>query len=944
MSRKKPYQNRLEELFSSSAQVPPEPASESGGANQRIAPPVAAPSTQAAEQDVQVSYLDAPASIDRDLSKVLEIGRTLAQVQDLAPLLEQAVILTGEYFGLSSVQIYLNEPANDRLVLWAASRAEGRQLFQQGGWQPGAASRTGLPGAAPTTDAPATDLPIDTHSLVGIAFTTEQPVAGQADLMPARGSLEDWLPPAMPVPGPEDRNADWMDGDHGPNGAAAHASAEMALPLLAGIHSTAAGMSSRRAFGVLFLQSAQPEALSGGHKIIFELLASRLAAAIDYLRLYAPAAMHPTETQARMGWDEFLDAINRRETVGYSYDAGQAEAVTELPVLPQMRGAGTHPAAVSSTAAPSNAVLTTPLQVGSESIGTLLLEREPGSAQGSRAWKSDEVELVKSIADRIAQHLENLRLLAQAERYREEAEDAARRLTREGWEAYLETPQAPLSGYVYDLGQVKPLDEAATRKPDAAGRQAMGAIKVRDELIGELAVADVTQDEALAAGILSVVTERLGAHIENLRLLEETERSRQQLDKRAAELETVARVSTAAATILSPQELLQSVVDLTKYSFNLYHTQVYLLDEDRYCLVLRAGAGKIGHRMVSEGETIALNEGNSVVARAAKTRAGVVVNDVRQDADFLPHVLLPEALSEMAVPMVVGDQLVGVFNVLANAANRFTEEDMRTYNTLASQVAVALRNAELYAEQMATVVRLRELDHLKSSFLANMSHELRTPLNSILGFAQVILEGLDGPLTEDMANDLSLIDKNGQHLLNLINEILDMAKIEAGRLSLSPEPVNLRSLLEDVLESSASLVREKSLYLHLESEEQADITLLLDYTRIRQVFINLLGNAAKFTENGGVTVSFERTAAKVWVRFSDTGIGIPPNKLDMIFEQFSQVDTSTTRKASGTGLGLPISRRLVELHGGRLWAESTGIPGEGSVFTVELPLTQAEIV
>jgi signal transduction histidine kinase len=398
-------------------------------------------------------------------------------------------------------------------------------------------------------------------------------------------------------------------------------------------------------------------------------------------------------------------------------------------------------------------------------------------------------------------------------------------------------------------------------------------------------------------------------------------------------------VSTAAATILSPQELLQSVVDLTKYSFNLYHTQVYLLDPIKSALVLKAGAGKIGHRMVSEGETIDLTLGTSVAARAARTRAGVVVNDVRQDDDFVFYPLLPDAMSEMAVPMIVGDQLVGVFDVLAIVTNRFSEEDMRTYNTLASQVAVALRNAELYAEQMATVVRLRELDHLKSSFLANMSHELRTPLNSILGFAQVILEGLDGPLTPDMSNDLSLIDKNGQHLLNLINEVLDMAKIEAGRLSLNPEPVNLRSLIEDVVESSASLMRDKSLYLQIKKPEQADIDLMLDYTRMRQVFINLIGNASKFTETGGLTINFEQQANKIAIRFEDTGIGIPPNKLDMIFEQFSQVDTSTTRKASGTGLGLPISRRLVELHGGRLWANSRGIPGEGSVFTVELPTT-----
>jgi signal transduction histidine kinase len=889
MSRNKPYQNRLEELFSSTEPVPPEPVIATPPPATEIAGAVALP----VDQGMQVTYTDAPGTIDRELSRVIEIGRELAQEQNLAKLLDRAADLAAENFGLANVKIYLSEPAMDRLVLRGASGAQGKQLCLQGH-----------------------SLAIDGHSSAGVAFTTEQPVAAHD------AALIEWFQPAVLADEPAGK---------------AVPSAELALPLLVTAYAPAQGVRTERAFGVLVLQSAQPGAFSASRQLVFEVLASRLAAAIEALRLYAQTATLQAETQARMGWDEFLDAINRKENIGYSYTAADTEAevetVAELSGLLHRQEAETI----------SEQALTTRLQVGSETIGTLQLERDSNGNANRQTWESGEVELVKSIADRVAQHLENLRLLAQAERYRAEAEDAARRLTREGWESYLVSPQMPASGFVYDLEQVKPLEEetgAGEQTAAALPHTTTGAIKVRDELIGEMAVADVEQPDELAAGILAVVTERLGTHIENLRLLEETERSRQQLDKRAAELETVARVSTAATTILSPQELLQSVVDLTKYSFNLYHTHVYLLDESKEALVLKAGAGKIGHRMVSEGEKISLNESRSVVARAAQTRIGVVENDIRQDQDFLAHTLLPDALSEMAIPMVVGDTLVGVFDVLASTVNRFTEEDMRTFNTLASQVAVALRNAELYSEQMATVVRLRELDHLKSSFLANMSHELRTPLNSILGFAQVILEGLDGPLTPDMSNDLSLIDKNGQHLLTLINEILDMAKIEAGRLSLSPEPVNLYSLLEDVVESTASLAREKSLYLRIDNVEQADVTLMLDYTRMRQVFINLIGNGTKFTETGGVSITCEKHASKVSVHFRDTGIGIPPNKLDMIFEQFSQVDTSTTRKAGGTGLGLPISRRLVELHGGRLFASSTGVTGEGAVFTVELPVTQ----
>jgi signal transduction histidine kinase len=260
---------------------------------------------------------------------------------------------------------------------------------------------------------------------------------------------------------------------------------------------------------------------------------------------------------------------------------------------------------------------------------------------------------------------------------------------------------------------------------------------------------------------------------------------------------------------------------------------------------------------------------------------------------------------------------------------------------IGNQVGVAIENSMLYAEQLETVERLRELDNMKSAFLANMSHELRTPLNSILGFTQVIMEGLDGPLTEVMASDLELIEKNGQHLLHLINDVLDLARIEAGRLSLSPEPTNIYSLVEDVMMINTSLIREKGLDMKLLADPNKDWTVMIDRIRMRQILINLIGNAVKFTETGGIFIEIdsvldETEVEMLQVRIRDTGIGIPADKLEEIFEAFSQIDTSTTRKASGTGLGLPISRRLVEMHGGRLWAESRGI-GKGSTFYLDLP-------
>jgi signal transduction histidine kinase len=289
--------------------------------------------------------------------------------------------------------------------------------------------------------------------------------------------------------------------------------------------------------------------------------------------------------------------------------------------------------------------------------------------------------------------------------------------------------------------------------------------------------------------------------------------------------------------------------------------------------------------------------------------------------------------------MIVGEQVLGVFDVQADKVDYFSEEDVNIYITLAAQVAVALQNARLYVEQASTLTQLRELDKLKSSFLANMSHELRTPLNSILGFTDVIIEGLDGPLTEHMDNDLRLIQKNGQHLLHLINDVLDMAKIEAGRMNLSPETFKAFEVMEEVTNITSTLASEKNLALFIEETSDQDLEIYADRTRLRQVMINLVNNAIKFTEAGKISLKVvSMPGARVLITVKDTGIGIDPDKLDAIFLEFTQVDSSSTRKAGGTGLGLPISRRLVEMHGGRLWAESTGVPGEGSTFFVELPV------
>jgi signal transduction histidine kinase len=637
-------------------------------------------------------------------------------------------------------------------------------------------------------------------------------------------------------------------------------------------------------------------------------VAQQVSVQIQNLRLLAVTERARAEAQAATrrstheNWESFLDGIHNSERIGYVYN--QAEVVPFAESTPNEHD-------VQET-----------INVLDEHVGNLFLKADP-----TRPLTDEDKAMVSAVARQLAQQVENLRLLADASRARANAEEATRRLMRESWQSFTSQHDQAALGFKYDSLQVTPL-QADSYPQDISLVQ---PLSVRGEQIGQLAVAGWKDIPPEAVELVNAIAEKVSAHIENLRLFELNE-------KRARELGTVAAVSTTASTVLDPDELLQQVVDLTKQRFNLYHAHIYLADKSWNTLLLASGAGEIGRQMVAEGHAIQMDAEKSLVARATRERHAVIVNDVRSEADFLPSVMLPETRAEMAVPMIVGDKVLGVFDVQSDTVGHFTDEDANIYTTLASQIAIALQNARLYMEQSATVVQLRELDRLKSSFLANMSHELRTPLNSILGFADVIIEELDGPLTETMSNDLKLIQKNGQHLLHLINDVLDMAKIESGRMNLNPERFRIHDLLEEVTSITSPLASEKNLALFIENDSDSSVELMADRTRLRQVMINLVNNAMKFTEKGEIRLRAFHHDDLITVRVRDTGVGIPPDKLEVIFQEFTQVDTSTTRKGGGTGLGLPISRRLIEIHGGRLWAESTGVAGEGSTFFVELPI------
>jgi signal transduction histidine kinase len=293
--------------------------------------------------------------------------------------------------------------------------------------------------------------------------------------------------------------------------------------------------------------------------------------------------------------------------------------------------------------------------------------------------------------------------------------------------------------------------------------------------------------------------------------------------------------------------------------------------------------------------------------------------------------------TEIAVPLMLRGEVIGVMGVRRTERTAWSEEEVAAVEAVANQTSLALESARLSQEQEKTIVKLRSVDRLKSEFLTSMSHELRTPLNSIIGFADILLQGIDGPLNEQATTDITAIHNSGKHLLALINDILDLSKIEAGRMELACSPLSIDHTFNDVAASVSSLLTKKPVDLKIALSDEMP-AIWADSLRLRQILINLVSNAIKFTEEGFVTMKAELLDEQnmLQISVSDTGIGIPEDKFNLVFEHFRQVDARTNRKYQGTGMGLAIARQLAELHGGRMWLDST--LGQGTTFYFTIPL------
>jgi signal transduction histidine kinase len=438
--------------------------------------------------------------------------------------------------------------------------------------------------------------------------------------------------------------------------------------------------------------------------------------------------------------------------------------------------------------------------------------------------------------------------------------------------------------------------------------------------------------------LLSTIAATVGAGIRNARLYEEARRN---AEKEAALSDSGREMSES----LEFDVVLRRIAMRANTMLSRDSAAIFLIEGD---LSLRAVVA-VG-RQAAELQDFRLPPGVGIIGRVVATGEGLISNDAIGDPDAVAVPSTPEEPGEklIAAPLTLGGRVTGVMAVWRGIGEEpFAREDLFFLLALARQAAVAIENArlhrrvqdeasrssELYEAASAARIAAEEANRTKSRFLANMTHELRTPLNSIINLAYLIQEGEEDP-PPCIRDSASRIEAAGRHLLGLINDVLDLAKIEAGRMEVSPEESDFRAVARAVLSAASGLERADGVEIRDEIPEGLP-PVLADRTKLRQVLFNLLANAVKFTEAGYVAIRAHPEEKELVVEVADTGIGMDEADLPKAFAEFVQLDDDMSRRAGGSGLGLPLSRHLVELQGGRLWADSK--KGKGSTFRFTLP-------
>src|SRR5437899_7803597 len=470
-------------------------------------------------------------------------------------------------------------------------------------------------------------------------------------------------------------------------------------------------------------------------------------------------------------------------------------------------------------------------------------------------------------------------------------------------------------------------------------RAVLGVPMLREgRVIGGVVLAryDVRPFNEREVELVQTFADQAAIAIENVRLCDET--------RAALERETAVSnvLKTLSRTVFDLEPALQAVVDSAArladadvaWMTRALDSNTYTFGA-RYVRSVDADAAFGGHRPFGPTQVGA----GSLMSRLYADAKTVQLEDAQAEPDLVarsPVVRSTHARSVLGVPILRENEVLGAMVLARTSVRPFSDREIQVVETFADQAAIAIQNVRLFNEIQQKSRQLEVASRHKSEFLANMSHELRTPLNAIIGFSEVLLERMFGALNPKQEDYLHDILGSGRHLLTLINDILDLSKIEAGRMELERGVFSLRGALEN----GVTMVRERAgrhdIAVALDVGEGLD-EVTGDERKIKQVIYNLLSNAVKFTPDGGrVAVRAERGNGDIVVRVTDTGIGIADEDRERIFEEFQQARRQSERSREGTGLGLALAKRFVELHGGRLMVESE--VGKGSTFTFTLPI------
>ena len=410
----------------------------------------------------------------------------------------------------------------------------------------------------------------------------------------------------------------------------------------------------------------------------------------------------------------------------------------------------------------------------------------------------------------------------------------------------------------------------------------------------------------------------------------------QALVQSVEELKALGEISQAVGSTLDLEAVLTSIVGHAVQLSKADAGTIYEFDEIEQVFVPRINYGVSTEFIETMRESRFRVGDKTVLGQAALKQAPDQILDIVNAPDYArSHLRKAGFRSLLALPLLRKDRLIGGLVVRRRAAGEFSAPVVDLLQAFAAQSSLAIHNARLFNEIEEKGRELEVVNKHKSEFLANMSHELRTPLNAILGYTELIVDNIYGDVPEKIREVLGRLEKNGRHLLGLINDVLDLSKIEAGRLTLSLNEYSMGEVIETVFNSVEALAAEKKLDLKIRDHTNHAIG-KGDEQRIAQVLLNLLGNAIKFTEKGGVRVESAVSNESFLVSVSDTGPGLSETDQKRIFEEFQQADGSSTRKKGGTGLGLSIAKKIVEMHRGCIWVEST--LGKGATFKFKIPV------